>query len=94
MDKVQNCDSYINIPSSQTYRQTVGIVRSRTQATEFFLLLLLLLLTCWARSKDVMRFLWGTDKRIELSWVLNKRQGDDIQNCDSYINIPSSQTYR
>jgi hypothetical protein len=33
-------------------------------------------LTCWARSGDVMNFLWGTDKPIELSWVLNKRQGD------------------
>jgi hypothetical protein len=30
-------------------------------------------------------WLWNTYKPVELSWVLN---------CDSYINIPSSQTYR
>jgi hypothetical protein len=52
-------------------------------------------LTCWARSGDVMCFLWGTDKPTELSWILIKdRTMDNIQNCDSYINIPSSQTYR
>jgi hypothetical protein len=28
------------------------------------------------------------------SFVLNKRTMDDVQNCDSYINIPSSETYR
>jgi hypothetical protein len=34
--------------------------------------------------------LLGTDKLIELSFVLNKRQTiDNVQNCDSYINIPS-----
>jgi hypothetical protein len=26
--------------------------------------------------------------------VLNKRMMDNVQNCYSYINIPSSQTYR
>jgi hypothetical protein len=26
--------------------------------------------------------------------VLNKRTMDNVLNCDSYINIPSSQTYR
>jgi hypothetical protein len=31
-------------------------------------------LTCLVRSRDVMGFLWGTDKPTELSWVLNKRQ--------------------
>jgi hypothetical protein len=31
-------------------------------------------LTCWDRSLDVMCFLWGTDKPIELSSVLNKRK--------------------
>jgi hypothetical protein len=31
---------------------------------------------CWARRGDVMCFLWGTDKPIEFSWVLNKRQDD------------------
>jgi hypothetical protein len=25
--------------------------------------------TCWARSRDVLFFLWGADKPIELSWV-------------------------
>jgi hypothetical protein len=40
-------------------------------------------------------FLWGTDKPIELSWVLNEdKMIVNVQNCDSYINIPSSQTYR
>jgi hypothetical protein len=29
-----------------------------------------------SRSGDAMSFLWGTDKPIELSWVLNKRQDD------------------
>jgi hypothetical protein len=33
-------------------------------------------LPCWARSGDVMCFLLGTDKPMELSWVLNKRQND------------------
>jgi hypothetical protein len=33
-------------------------------------------INCWARSGHVMCFLWGTDKPIELSWVLNKRQDD------------------
>jgi hypothetical protein len=33
-------------------------------------------LTCWARSGDLMCFLWGTDKPIELIWVLNKGQDD------------------
>jgi hypothetical protein len=33
-------------------------------------------LTCWARSRDVMCFLWGMDKPIVLSWALNKRRGD------------------
>jgi hypothetical protein len=33
-------------------------------------------LTCWARSGDVMCFLWGADKPTELSWVLNKTDDD------------------
>jgi hypothetical protein len=46
-------------------------------------------------SGDVTCFLWGTDKPNELSWVLNKnRTIDNVKNCDNYINIPSSQTYR
>jgi hypothetical protein len=50
-------------------------------------------LSCWACSGDVMCFLLGTDKPMGLSWVLNKRQAIyNIQNCDSYINIPSSRT--
>jgi hypothetical protein len=50
---------------------------------------------CWARSGDVMCFLWGKDKAVELSLFLNKsRAMDNVKNCDSYINIPSSQTYR
>jgi hypothetical protein len=41
-----------------------------------------------------MCFLIGTDKPIELNWVLNKRQKiDNVQNCDSYVTIPSSQTF-
>jgi hypothetical protein len=32
-------------------------------------------LTCWACSGDVMCFLWGTDKLIDLSWVLSKKTG-------------------
>jgi hypothetical protein len=34
-------------------------------------------LTCWTSSGDVMCFLWGTNKPIELSCVLNKRQDDE-----------------
>jgi hypothetical protein len=53
MDNVQYCDSYINIPWSQTYwlQKAVGLVVE----------------TC---------FLWGMDRPIEFSWVLNKRQDD------------------
>jgi hypothetical protein len=37
----------------------------------------------------------GTDKPTELSCVLIKdRTMDNVQICDSYINIPSSQTCR
>jgi hypothetical protein len=75
MDSVQNCDNYINILSSQTYRYVA--------------------LTCWARSGDVICFLWGTDKPIELSWVLKEdRTMNNVQNFDSYITVPSSYTYR
>jgi hypothetical protein len=35
-----------------------------------------IILTCWARSGDIMCSLWGVDKPIELSCVLNKRQDD------------------
>jgi hypothetical protein len=42
-----------------------------------------------------MFLLWGTDKAVDLSWVLNKdRTIDNIQNYDSYINMPSSQLAR
>jgi hypothetical protein len=42
-------------------------------------------LICWARSGDLMFFLWGTDKPIELSWVLNKRR-DDGYNRHKFID--------
>jgi hypothetical protein len=36
-----------------------------------------------------------TDKPTELSSLLTKKTAmDNVQNCDSYVNIPSSQTYR
>jgi hypothetical protein len=31
-------------------------------------------LTCWARSGNIMCFLWGTPNPTELNWVLNKIQ--------------------
>jgi hypothetical protein len=36
-----------------------------------------------------MCFLWGTDIAIELSWALNKKNRtiDNVENCDSNINI-------
>jgi hypothetical protein len=38
-----------------------------------------------------MCFLWGTDKPIEFSWALNKREDDGyVQNCDSYTKISYS----
>jgi hypothetical protein len=49
MDSVPNCDSYINIPSSQTCR--------------------------------------GTDKPIERSWVLNKRQDDGDRLCGLVVRV-------
>jgi hypothetical protein len=35
-----------------------------------------------------MCFLWGTE------FLIKYRTMDNVQNCDNYINIPSSQTYR
>jgi hypothetical protein len=58
---------------------------------------LYLALACRVRSRDTMCFLWGTDKPLEFSWILNKTQEmDNVQNCGSCINTsrPSSQTYR
>jgi hypothetical protein len=83
------------ITSPTSGGRSVGIVRSQTQTMEVFFNSIWPSLACWARSGNVMCFLWGTDNPIELSWVLNKRQdGGYVQNCDSYINITSSQTYR
>jgi hypothetical protein len=47
--------------------------------------------TCWARNGDVMCVL---TYRAELSFKYKTIQVNDVQNCDSYINIPSSQTYK
>jgi hypothetical protein len=44
----------------------------------------------------LLRFLWGTDKPVELSSVefqIKDRTIDNAPNCDSYINITTSQTY-
>jgi hypothetical protein len=82
MDNVQNLYSYIIkklAPTSPTsVGCSVGVVRSWTQTTEFFMYINIPSSQTyrWARSGDVMCFLWGTDKPMELSWVLNKRQDD------------------
>jgi hypothetical protein len=43
---------------------------------------------------EMYRLLSSMDKSIELSLVLKGRSTDTVQNCNSYINIPSSQTYK
>jgi hypothetical protein len=65
MDNVQNCDSYINIPSPQTYKSCV----SCEVRTEFIYVMWkkvdcfcsLVDKSSWLQNGDVLCFLWGTN---------------------------------
>jgi hypothetical protein len=44
------------------------------------------------RTRNVFPVRYGQTYRVE--FPIKDRTMDNVQNCDSYINIPSSQTYR
>jgi hypothetical protein len=46
------------------------------------------------RRRNVFPVSCGQTYRVEMSFKIKGRMMDNVKNCDSYINIPSSQTYR
>jgi hypothetical protein len=50
-------------------------------------------LICSVRSGNVMCFQCGTNI-IQRVFYIKARAMDNVQNCDRYINIPSTQTCR
>jgi hypothetical protein len=95
MYNIQNCDSYSNIPSSQTYTKLRGLspqANYTDRATAACQWSFSVDKTCsiyWAQTEDEHRI------QPPKLYVLDKtRAMYNIQNCDSYSNIPSSQTYK